>query len=486
MDLAVDLKVRNGDPRRYRAVEKLGGGSFGDILAAVNENDPEDWIALKFESWYRAQDIDRVRQEPSMVLFEWRVCHELQTTPGSGPCPCPEMYGCEPLGEHHVLLMELLGPNLRDLAHELGTWPLPARLVLAIGCILVARLEQLHSRGFIHRDLKPENVAMRLWQGPNEGPIPCLLIIDYALAVRYADPNDIAGTHLPPCDDEDIAGTHRYMAIHAQEGQRQSRRSDLEGLAYVLVYLARGNLPWQREEDPATMARMKRDMKGHTLCENLPSCLAEFVERTRALGFAEEPNYYELQMLLAQGLVNQALEFKAPKIREMARSRLRTAYFKRLRLAQRFPPTNGHTTSKPKLDIMSIFVKHDSKGEASELFASQPLSLADLDNQAERPHFFFQACRRPLRGTAHIVVGSVHFYGFLTEQALMDAYQDVSQSEVPTHVQQILVFSLHQRDMVLRKAEIPDYDVRSGKTLREWNLRGAFWSPVMLTNKRKQ
>merc|ERR1712139_200062 len=155
--------------------------------------------------------------------------------------------------------------------------------------------------------------------------------------------------------------------------------------------------------------------------------------------------------------------------------------------AERFPGTgtNGQTEKKSKLETMSIFVKHDAKGEASELFASQPQCLADLDAAGERPHFFFQACRKPVRGTAHIVVGALHFYGFLTEQALFSAYRDVSKSEVPTHVQQILVFSLHQRDMVLRKSEIPDYDVRSGKTLREWNLRGAFWSPVMVTSARR-
>jgi hypothetical protein len=40
-------------------------------------------------------------------------------------------------------------------------------------------------------------------------------------------------------------GTIRYASVHAHLGRTGSRRDDLESLAYTLVFLIRGRLPWQ-------------------------------------------------------------------------------------------------------------------------------------------------------------------------------------------------------------------------------------------------
>jgi len=103
---------------------------------------------------------------------------------------------------------------------------------------MVTRIEYFHRMHILHRDVKPDNFLM----GRNRNP-HLLYIIDYGLAKKYRDSRSL--THIPYREGKNLTGTARYASINTHVGIEQSRRDDLESVGHVLIYLLKGQLPWQ-------------------------------------------------------------------------------------------------------------------------------------------------------------------------------------------------------------------------------------------------
>jgi casein kinase I homolog HRR25 len=102
-----------------------------------------------------------------------------------------------------------------------------------------AAVKSLHSQHYIHRDIKPGNFMICI-----DNLHPMLFLIDFDLAWLFHNPTTYLHTsftinHL-------IIGTLPFTSINGQHGQgyTQSHHDDLESLAYTIIYLALGNLPW--------------------------------------------------------------------------------------------------------------------------------------------------------------------------------------------------------------------------------------------------
>ncbi|KAJ0939641.1 putative protein kinase CK1-CK1-Pl family [Helianthus annuus] len=110
-----------------------------------------------------------------------------------------------------------------------------------VACIAVEALsilEQLHLRGFVHGDVKPENFLLGQPGTPNEKK---LYLVDLGLGTHHLVINHVEYDQKPDV----FRGTVRYASVHGHSGRTGSRRDDLESLAYTLIFLLRGKLPWQ-------------------------------------------------------------------------------------------------------------------------------------------------------------------------------------------------------------------------------------------------
>jgi serine/threonine protein kinase len=140
-----------------------------------------------------------------------------------------------------------------------------------------------------------------------------LYVIDFGLSKKYLDLR--TGQHIPYMDGKSLTGTARYASINTHLGIEQSRRDDLEAIGYVMIYFAKGVLPWQGlknspnqgKYDSITEKKLNTSLK--ELCSGLPSEFIYYLDYCRKLGFEDTPNYLMLRQMFRDLYVKQGFTF---------------------------------------------------------------------------------------------------------------------------------------------------------------------------------
>ena len=125
-------------------------------------------------------------------------------------------------------------------------------------------------------------------------------IVDFGLAQEYRHP--ITRSHIPFRQVQCVRGTPAFSSIHSHLGAELGRRDDLESLAYTLIYLVHGSLPWlnkDRRQQASSILEMKQKIPVEVLCHHAPCELASFLTYTRTLSFSENPDYSYIRSLLS-------------------------------------------------------------------------------------------------------------------------------------------------------------------------------------------
>lgn len=151
----------------------------------------------------------------------------------------------------------------------------------------MSALEHLNAHGIVHRDIKPENILLR----PSDPSRVCL--IDFGMA-RQLVAGDTTPKHRynPIESNRTVIGTLHWCSINAHLGFGLSHillyieigllmeipdlrpYDDLESLAYTLLYLLMGDLPWrsldQYESTKIAMIRVLTSKTAFTIPAAIP------------------------------------------------------------------------------------------------------------------------------------------------------------------------------------------------------------------------
>ena len=261
--------------------KQLGKGGFGQIYVGRNFHN-DDFVAIKVE----------IRGPHARLPFEYEIMKELSEGEG-----IPHPYCLHERKNHNYLVMQLLGRSLDKLFFDMNK-KFSLKTICMIAYQMIQRVEYMHSKGYIHRDIKPGNVLIGKNSESNK-----IYFIDFGLSKKYVEKN---GKHIIYKEGKGLTGTARYVSLNTHYGIEQSRRDDIEVIAYNLIYFAKGKLPWQgiksknKKDKYKKIMESKQEYGEEKLCEGLPEEFPTLLQYARKLDFEEKPDYKNIKIMFKQ------------------------------------------------------------------------------------------------------------------------------------------------------------------------------------------
>jgi serine/threonine protein kinase len=293
--------IKTVKPFPYNIIKKVGEGAFGEVFKAKHHKIPGRIVALKCE-------VANQESKKNRLQIEYGFYRQLNNNKDYKGIPRIYWYGnsttlidpstSKPL-TRNIMIMDYLGPCLEKL-YDYFKRRFSIKTILMIGLQCIERLEFVHNNGIIHRDIKPENFMI----GPCNSTKSIIYIADFGLSKKYIDFDNY--TLNPFRVTNSFVGTLRFCSMRSHKNLEQGRRDDLESLGNMLIYLFRGNLPWQGvpedktgKKDARSLAifNIKKTTSLEDLCSNCPTIMVDYMNHCRLLRYTEVPNYTYLKSL---------------------------------------------------------------------------------------------------------------------------------------------------------------------------------------------
>ena len=265
---------------KYKIRSLLNSSSFGPVYKGIRVKDNTP-VAIKFE-----------KRKSKYNMLESEAFY-LMNLKGYG---IPNILSFGICGLYNILVEEMLGLSLSNIFIFKKFRKFNLKDICMIGLQCLDRLEFIHSKLVIHRDIKPSNFVVG-----REDP-EVIYLIDFGLSKKYKSSR--TGKHIQFKNLKLMCGSMKYMSINANKGLEQSRRDDLESLGYMLVFLAKGFIPWEKAEKIKetrkkyfTALKIKKSLTSEQLCKGLPEEMAKYIDYCKELYFEQDPDYNYLRFL---------------------------------------------------------------------------------------------------------------------------------------------------------------------------------------------
>src|SRR5574342_1277567 len=214
---------------RYKLLEKLGEGGFGEVWMAEQREPVKRRVALK---------IIKLGMDSRQVVARFEA--ERQALAMMDHANIARIFDADVTdsGRPYFVMELVRGIKITDYCDQ-NQLPTQERLNLFIQ--VCHAIQHAHQKGIIHRDIKPSNILVTLHDG-----VPVPKVIDFGIAKATA--GDRLTDKTIYTELQQFIGTPAYMSPEQAElsGLDIDTRSDIYSLGVVLYELVTGQKPSER------------------------------------------------------------------------------------------------------------------------------------------------------------------------------------------------------------------------------------------------
>lgn len=267
------------DIGKYQLLDIIGKGSFGLVYKGMDKKTKE-LVAIKLE---------KINSNHNNLKNEIKIYNELKGR------NIPKIKWLGKSKKWNIMILEYLGPSLEDL-FELCQKKFSLKTILLIVMQILNTIQHIHEKGYLHRDIKPDNFLIGYSDKQKY-----IYTIDFGLSKKFINDDTFQHEKYNKC--KQFIGSFRYSSVKNHVGVEQSRRDDLESIAYMFLYFLKGKLPWQGINIKDKKAKMKKiyeikkSIKPEELCKGCPKEFMIFIKYVRKLRYYEKPDYYYIKQL---------------------------------------------------------------------------------------------------------------------------------------------------------------------------------------------